>query len=383
MRKQPQLRKRHAFYVMGFDPRGTSYYHAQLRREARISARRGFSHFKVGKLESNWQYGEQCHCELSQDPSLEELQVEFLSITDIVRGYFDQSIVCRLINGLGLLWVALSSGFAIKVIRKAPQFALFTFYAFILLFLGFFTAVGLGMGAALFLDPDYALAGGILTTLALLGVITAFLIRLENRLYTFYLLGGFVFEHNAITGHLPVLEQRMESFVERIVHVLNESGEDEEVLLIGHSNGGLLAIRLAAAILRQCTPKQASRFSLLTLGNQAALAYYPGTEGFLSDVKTLAETPGFTWRDIFAPQDAISSGRFDPLKELNIPRPSPCSLTLHSARFKEVLTASTYQRLRYNVLKLHMQYLKASETGNGFNYLKTLESPDWFSKLKI
>ena len=383
MHQQPQLRKRHVFYVMGFDPRGTSYYHAQLRREARISARRGFSHFEVSKLESSWQYGEHCHCELSQDSLLEGLEAEFLSITDIVRGYFDQSIVCRLINGFGLLWVMLSSGFAVKAIWKTPYFALFTLYPFFLLLFGFVITVGLGMGTVLFLNPDYGFTGEILATLALLGVITGLLIRLESRLYTFYLLGTFVFSHSAITKCLPILEQRTMDFVERILHVLKESGEDEEILLVGHSVGALLAIKLAATVLRQCVPEQARRLALLTLGNQAALGFFPGTESYKSDVKTLAATPGFTWRDIFAPQDVISSGRFDPLKELKILRPSPCSLSLHSARFKEALTASTYQRLCHNFFKLHMQYLKASETGKGFNYFNILESPCWFSNLKI
>jgi len=383
MHKQPQLRKRHVFYVMGFDPRGTAYYHAQLRREAQISARRGFSHFKVGKLESNWQHGEQCHCELSQDSSLEGLQVELLSITDIVRNYFNQSIVRRLINGLSLLWIMLSSGFIVKAMRKTPHFVLFTLYPFFLLLLSLLIAVGSGIGVAIFLDHEYAPMGGVLAALALLGIITALLIRLESRLYTFYLLGDFVFSHSAITGHLYTLEQRMVDFAKRVAHVLNESGEDEEIVLVGHSSGALLAIRLAAAVLHQSTSNQARRLSLLTLGNQAAITHLPRTANFLRDMTVLAATPGFVWRDIFAPQDVISSGRFDPLKELNIPTPAPSSLSLHSARFKEALTESTYQRIRYNFFRLHMQYLKASETGKGFNYFKTLESPDWLSKLKI
>jgi hypothetical protein len=104
------------------------------------------------------------------------------------------------------------------------------------------------------------------------------------------------------------------------------------------------------------------------------MGFFPRAKRFRKDVARLASTPGPTWCDVYAHQDWISAGRFNPAARL-APKAPRGNLSQHSAEFAEACEPDTYARIRYAFFKLHMQYLRASETGRGFNYFAVLASP--------
>jgi hypothetical protein len=370
--RQPPVKKRKVFYVMGFDPRGTNFYHTQLKREARISERRGFSTLRVGQLDAISMHGDECQCQSSLNGHNLEISYEFLSITDIVTNYFNLPLAQRIFQAIRLFYQGIMSGFFVKQFLHAPTFALFTLYPFVMLALGLVFGVLAGIVAnEVSNNLIVATAIFLLTLIGSMGL----LIRNENRFYVFYLLGDFLFSCTAITTTQATLQDRLDSFATHIANILRESNEDEEILIVGHSSGALLAIQVAASIIRLSPPEPVRRFSLLTLGNQASLVYFQGTDRFRNDITQLVDAAELTWHDVFAPQDVISSGRFDLIKHLKQVRPESSGYHLSSARLKEALTPTTYRKIRHSFLKLHMQYLRASETGHGFNYFSMLESP--------
>jgi hypothetical protein len=48
MSAEPQIRQRRVVYLMGFDPRGSSFYYQLLKREASRSKRRKMSALTIG-----------------------------------------------------------------------------------------------------------------------------------------------------------------------------------------------------------------------------------------------------------------------------------------------------------------------------------------------
>lgn len=368
MASQPALRKRKVFYVMGFDPRGPAFYHAMLRREGRLSGKRGFGQFEAGPLSQSWAHGDSCTCRSGTAPEL-EIEYEFLSISDIIAHYFRANLLWYLWAGLKVLAIMVFTGFQARNLRHAPRFGLFTLYPFVLLAALALVATALAVLMASLLSPA---AGWPILAVLIFYALCHVLRRFDHRSYVFYLIGDFSFSHSAVTYREPALQVRMEAFAERVAATLQASSPDEEVLIVGHSSGGLLAIQLAAAAARQVSPEQAARISLLTLGNQASLGLCQDTQGFVADVASVAAQ--VSWRDIFAPQDVISSGRFDPAEKL-VPGAPRQALKLVSARFSEVFEPASYARIKHSFFKLHMQYLRASETGRGFNYFAVLGSP--------
>jgi hypothetical protein len=370
-RADTKVRKRSVFYVMGFDPRGIPFYHGQLRREARISRRRGFSSLEVGPLKPEWEHGQMCQCRNLAEGRELELDYHFLSISDFVAAYFKLPLLTRLGQAIRLLVHNFASGFLCREMVRRPKFTLFILYPYGVLALGPLLGLVAGLMVAHLHGTWSGLAAGLIVTV--LGA--AYVLKNEHRFYAMYLLGDFLFSTRALTAPPQELTLRMQAFKTRIMHALQDARPDEEIVIVGHSSGALLAIELAADVVRSLPNDTQSKISLLTLGNQASLADMSGTHAFRQDVASVLESRHVYWCDVFAPQDVISSGRFDFAEQLKkIPIKSN-TYDLRSARLKETLHAPGYARLKYSFLKLHMQYLRASETGNGFNYYALLESP--------
>lgn len=365
------IKKRKVFYVMGFDPRGPDFYHALLRREGRLSGRRGLGHFEADKLVQEWEHGYASPCRSNDSPDI-ELNYEFLVINDIIAKYFRAPLAWCLWESLRMFLILIFSGFLFRNLRVAPFFALFTLYPFVMIILLGVLASLIGMPLANLILPDFP-GNWLVPALPLFYAFCATLRRFDFS-YVFYLIGDFSFSHAAVTHQHPGLLARIDAFADRVISVLQESKDDEEVVIVGHSSGGLLAIQLGAVISRRISQEQAARLSVLAMGNQASLGLCSNTERFLKDMVDLASK--VSWCEVFAPQDLISSGYFNPLKQLpvkNVP-PNP-TMKMFSARLLRCFDPKKYARYRFKFFKVHLQYLRASETGRGFNYFALLIRP--------
>ena len=367
---QPGLKRRHVFYVTGYDPRGPEFYHALLKREARVAKSRGLETLHVGSLKQTWAHGVACECSATEVPQL-DICYEFLAITDIIAKYFRASIIWTLIQSFFLFFLMLASGFIFRNFRRAPKFAIFSLYPFALIFLlVLLSLVPVGI--------SYAMSGmkmlSIVGSIALFAVFCLWFRQNDHRFYLFYLLGDFFFSHAVVTGKNLDLKRRMQEFSRRVEDVVNLADENTEILIVGHSSGALLAVQLAAEVSRRVEKNSMAKISLLTLGGQSSLGFFWNAESFVADVAQLAATPSLTWRDIFAPQDVICSGRFDAVAQLTQAE-NKGGYSLHSARFKEALAPFSYGRMRFDFFKLHMQYLRARETDRGFSFLSIIISP--------
>lgn len=367
---QSGLKRRHVFYVTGYDPRGPEFYHALLKREARVAKSRGLENVHVSSLRQTWVHGFLCECSAAEVPQL-EISYEFFAITDIIAKYFRASIIWALMQSFRLLFVMLASGFLFRNFRRAPKFATFSLYPFVLIFLLILLSLVLaGILYSFSGEMLLAMVGGI----ALFSVFCFWIRRNDHRFYLFYLLGDFFFSHAVVTGENIDLKRRMQEFIRRVEGAVNSADENTEILIVGHSSGALLAVQLAAEVSRRVEKTSTAKISLLTLGGQSSLGFFWNTESFVADVAQLATIQSLAWRDIFAPQDVICSGRFDAVAQLTQAE-NKGGYSLHSARFKEALAPFSYGRMRFDFFKLHMQYLRARETDRGFSFLSIIISP--------
>lgn len=101
---QSGLKRRHVFYVTGYDPRGPEFYHALLKREARVAKSRGLENIHVGSLRHTWAHGFVCECSATEAPQL-DISYEFLAITDIIAKYFLASMLWTLMQSLRMFFL--------------------------------------------------------------------------------------------------------------------------------------------------------------------------------------------------------------------------------------------------------------------------------------
>jgi len=128
--------------------------------------------------------------------------------------------------------------------------------------------------------PLLALAGGWLVAsglqsigaglaAGLLGAVALWLAgrRIEARYSMYWMMRSYAFTAQQARGEVPDLEQRLDALARRLVERV-QARDDDEVLVVGHSSGAIMAASIMARALR-LSPTLASgrtRVALLTVG---------------------------------------------------------------------------------------------------------------------
>lgn len=359
------IRRRRVVYLMGFDPRGSQFYYQLLKREASRSKRRGFSHINIGPL----QHGElfsQCDWQQQDGPGGD---YRFAEMLDLIEPHFRPMPGACWWWWLQLSFHMLKNQMLWQRKGQSWQFSLFMCYPllFFLLLLAALTGLSLSLSS---------LAGGLCSlplwfSALLLGTDVA-LRRFDQRLYLRYLLGDFLFTKAVLSAQWQDLELRLQHWADQLADDARQLTAEEELLIVGHSSGGLLATRLVALLRARLSHSEAARCTLLTLGNQASTGLAPKAVPFHQAVATVTGQQELAWLEIFAPQDVICSGRFEPGV---LPGASRGRVRLMSALWREALDPEEYHKARWKFFQLHMQYLRSGSTGAGFDYFQLLAAP--------
>jgi pimeloyl-ACP methyl ester carboxylesterase len=184
-------------------------------------------------------------------------------------------------------------------------------------------------------------------------------------------------------GATPELEARIDEFAQRVAAALGDDANDE-VLVVGHSSGAMLAVSTAArALVRRdrATPAGESGgrpLSLLTLGECIPmLSYQPEAGAFRAELATLATSSSLTWLDFTAPPDGCCFALVDPTavceeREQAARWVPPKRL---SPRFAQMFDAPTYAQVRADKYRCHFQYLMASQIPGAYDYFAITAGP--------
>ena len=195
---------------------------------------------------------------------------------------------------------------------------------------------------------------------------------LESKYSMLWLMRSYAFTARQAMGEVPELDLRLDLHATTLLHRLNAK-VDDEVLLVGHSSGTMMAISTLARALRR-HPKISDDgpvLSLLTLGHCVPmLGSLPQAIDFREDLKLVATTARLDWVDFTAPPDGCCFALVDPL--------SACGVTLTtrkedrpkllSPRFAEMFETSKYTEIRRDKFRVHFQYLMASQRPVSYDY---------------
>lgn len=362
MSAEPQIRQRRVVYLMGFDPRGSSFYYQLLKREASRSKRRKMSALTIGPLQPGEHFS-QCDWQQQHGPVGD---YRFAEMLDLIEPHFRPTPgagwwwwlhLCKLMLGNSSLW---------RPRGQSMLFSCFMLYPLLLpaLMLALCAAATVGLTGLL----QQPWLGWLLLPVLMLCA-DMLLRRFDHKIYLHYLLGDFLFTRAVLSACWPELEQRLSQWATQLADDVRALEPDGELLIVGHSSGGLLAARLAHQLQLQLAPEDAHKWSLLTLGNQASTGLANGAGPFHQSVAALTRAPQLRWQEVFAPQDIISSGRFDAGV---LPGALTGKIKLQSALLREALVPEEYDKMVLQFFTLHLQYLRASATGYGFDYFHLL-----------
>lgn len=373
-----KVRRRHVFFLAGFDPKGAAYYHGLYAREAQLQAAVTGARYEVGPRRrlaggnSCWQVrGE-------EGGETTDSCIEHVRWDDIVRAHWPRSAWQVLLAGVRGYAAALASPAALRQVRRAAPRTLVAlaypavFWLAALLLAWAAGAVAFRLAAAFASQPVAATLAAVLAA----GAVLWGALRWERSLNTSWLLRIYRFAADWRSGRTPQLQPRLDAAADGVLRKLRDPDIDE-VLLVGFSVGSLLAASIAARVQQaaQAGGLPLERLSLLTLGQCVPLlGLMAGADAYRAELARLGQEPRLQWLDFSAPTDWGSFALVDPLA-LSLGAAQPQAPRMASPRFHTMFPPAEYAVLARDKRRIHLQYLMAGRVASRYDYFAITAGP--------
>lgn len=364
--------RRHILYIPGYAPAGPESHRKLFKREAARFAALWDVETEVSELEPVTAEHRAAFQATTRMPGATvETAVEVLRWDDLVKADFRTPLLGKLGHGLATLVDGVASGTLLRVARTGPWFAFAWIYPYLGLLLCLAVGGGLGRGASSFFDGPLALLVGLLV--AAVAAYGALALVQRTPLFVVHLLDDWIAQRRYIRRNDPILDLRLAGFAERLAEVVAKDDADE-VLVVGHSSGSILAIDVVARAF-EADPTLGRRgppLSLLTLGAaELLIAFHPAAGWFRERIARLATERSLCWAEVAGRWDALTFAERDPVTELGLAvpedRPNP---QFRRVALKRLLTRPTILRLarKLRVFRVHFQYVMANELRGPYDF---------------
>ena len=355
---------RKVFYLAGFDPRGARFYHQLLAEQASaagvtVSARR--------RVEGDVAW------DITDGASF-TTAYRFLAWDDIVRAHWPKGPLAVARGTLGA-YRGFLAHLDRKLAMKWPWGSRFTLFYPGATMVGVPLVVALVVAGVLALVVAFALPVGVPAawrvagvaglTLAITAGVTVWLL---HKMHSMWLLRFIIFNH-LLAGRQTSseLDARLDTFADTIAAAIRAAPPGEEVLLVTHSNGSILAVPLMARLLARFGGTMPAHFALVTLGCCIPLLAAHRGAGWFHLLLDEVGQGDFRWVDIGSPTDGACAPLVAPLQGRAIERPA--GLRQFSPRWFRYADPATYKARRADKYNTHFDYLRRMETPSPLDYL--------------
>lgn len=374
---EQSVRKRHVFFIPGYDPIAPRRYRELYRREAtRQAAISGYEIAVEGQTVKDGYYSWSSWSRT--DGAETEAKIEFLTWEDIVRSSMNRSILSSYLVMLKTIWIYFSSRAFFRLVRVRPHPMIAALYPVVMLLAQL--EAGLLLAALVWwllsaVGPVPSMIGfGI--GLAAMVALMIFFFRKDKYIFAYYLINdyGFTARH---WGRTPdALKQRVSEFSDRIAEACED--DVDEVLIVGHSSGAHLAVSALSDVLRRRDGKKGPEISLLTLGQVIPmLSFLPKATELRRDLNYLSQSTDMAWVDISAPGDGGCFSLSDPVHVSGVAPPEEHKHwpKVISAAYSETMSPEALAKTKWRFFRRHIQYLCAFDRPRDYDYFQITTGP--------
>lgn len=318
-----------------------------------------------------------------------ETDYEILRWDDIVVELDERPDPIRLGRGFYALSDFFVTGTAWRYLKACVRYGLFFFFPYLIT--GLFLGIAVLAGWLAMLGLGYGIASpwpGLLGALVGLGVFLALFHQPGRRWRLHQALDDWDLARNYMHGRTPTVDARLDRLGELLVQRV-ASGRYDEVVLVGHSLGATLVLRVIghALDLDPGLCERGTRICLLTCGATIPkLALHPAGGRVRAEAERLASLPGLAWAEYQARHDAINFHKFHPVllrrtgfdraPSFDGPRP-----LLRDANIKHMVTRENFRRHRWSPMRIHYQFMLANEKRATYDYFMFALGPVPFAVL--
>jgi hypothetical protein len=356
--------RRRIFYLSGFDPRGARFYHAMHREQIAAHAAKTGEDIAVSARTRG--AGD------TVDWTVENRSGQVLTRCSFLR--WDDLVARAWVKGplhLGWKTACAYGGYARHHdwksywrLGKGP-FVTTIYPLLAITLLPLLMALPLAALAAIvfpvWLASVITLVAGIALSRPLIGKIRAFwLIRL------------FIQNHAvARDGFDQDTLARLDSLAESVAAAL--VGDEDEVLLVAHSNGSIMAVPLLLRLIARHGRALPEKFTLVTLGHCIPLLSCRRDAAAFHAMERELAGHAFNWIDIGSPPDGAAFNMVEPLAPAS--DHGAIRLTLLTPRFYKFYNPETYHAGFANKYEIHFDYLRSGDRVSPIDFPSLTASP--------
>ncbi len=192
-----------------------------------------------------------------------------------------------------------------------------------------------------------------------------------------WILRSYTFSGKVGKAGVPALQSRLDGMAEAVCRQA-QAGGDDEILVVGHSMGTIMAVSVMARAFR-LDPRLAEHgpaVSMLTLGHCTPLmSNLPEAGWFRDELALLSQQPGLCWVDFSDPLDDYAFHGVHPVGTAGLPRPRAGLPQMLSPDFDALFQPGPHQKPGMNLHEIHQQYLGASMPGDPYDYFAMTGGP--------
>ncbi len=384
-RSEPTLiRKRHVFYVEGYDPQGAEGYYQIFRRECHKFQQNWQIKVDLGELQIDSNDIAYWNIESTGPNWHVTTRYELLRLEALLTDNLAQPILRQVARALRWMLDDLLTGTFFRIFRASWRFAGHLLYAQVLLIA--WLAFSIGGGWLVAFAATHILGWPVVIAVVIGAAVTvavfASLRPLADRWFVTRINNCWPYLRDFARGRASGYDRSLDVFAKRIIAAARE-GQADEILIIGHSAGCVTSpVLLTHALeLDPNLGRHRPRIVLLTIGSLLpACALHPAATALRAAIRRVAIEPSVQWIDCQALADIMNFWNFDPVEDVGVHiEQGRCNPTIWKIHMREMLSPDTYNMRRWNFFRMHFQFIMANDRRSFYEYFMLVCGPVWTS----
>jgi pimeloyl-ACP methyl ester carboxylesterase len=189
------------------------------------------------------------------------------------------------------------------------------------------------------------------------------------------LFDDWIFARDYIRTGTPALGQRLDKIAGEMI-VAARSADADELLVVGHSLGAVLAIDLLDRALKLDPTFGAigTPVTLLSIGSSILkIGLHGGAARFRAAAERVARAPGIFWGDYQSRIDIMNFYNTDPMAEMSLT--TKHGPVVRFIEFSRALEGRVYRRIRLRFYRLHCQFISGNDKRDFYDYFMLVCGP--------
>lgn len=182
------------------------------------------------------------------------------------------------------------------------------------------------------------------------------------------LFDDWIFSREYIRCGNSAIEERLDRLAAELVAAASKSAADE-ILVIGHSLGAVLAVDLLDRALKLDPALGGNKtpVTFLSVGSSILkIGLHQKATGFREAMERVAKSPAIFWGDYQALVDLLNFYKSRPMAEMGLSTENEA--TVRVVKLSRMLDDDIYQRIRFNFFRLHCQFVSGNDRRTSYDY---------------